>query len=101
MRFAARGGDVGAVDGEADELGGAVGRVLGEGVGLGGGLHTFPTRRSSDLGGVGDGVGVGAVGGQDEGAEIAGAGGHGRVEVVLAVVDISDRNRAEIGRAHV
>ena len=72
-RGADHGGVVGAVDGEADELGGAVGRRHREGVDMGAGAAVGIAAGEELHVGVGDRVGVAAVGGQDEAAEI-GAG---------------------------
>ena len=70
-RGADHGGVVGAVDGEADELGGAVGRRHREGVDMGAGAAVGIAAGEELHVGVGHRVGVAAVGGQDEAAEIA------------------------------
>src|SRR5258707_1263736 len=93
-------GVVGAMDGEADGLGGAVGRRHREGVDMGAGAAIGIGAGEELYGAVGDRIGVAAVGGQAEAAEIAGAVRHGGVEVTLAGVDIADRDRAGRGQRH-
>ena len=93
-RGADHGGVVGAVDGEADELAGAVGGRHREGVDMGAGPAIGSAAGEELHVGVGDRVAVGAVGGQDQGAEVAGRAGDSGLEVSLAGVDIADRNRS-------
>src|SRR4051794_17805802 len=76
-RGADHGGVVGAVDGEADELGGAVGGGDREIVDIGG-EGAVEGKGGEEVGGaVGEGVCVGAVGGEQEAAEIADCAGDG------------------------
>ena len=80
---------ISAVDREADRLSGAVGRRHREGVDMraGDGLRRAVENR----------IGVAAVGGQHEAAEI-GAGADDGLEVALAGVDVADRDRADRGQ---
>ena len=90
-------GVVAAVDGEADELGGAVGGGHREAVDMGAGAAVGGTAGEELHGAVGDRIGVAAVRRQHQAAEIAGRTADGGLEMILAGVDIADRDRADRG----
>ena len=81
---------ISAVDREADRLSGAVGRRHREGVDMraGDGLRRAVENR----------IGVAAVGGQQEAAEIGAGAADDGLEVALAGVDVADRDRADRGQ---
>ena len=69
-------------------LGGAVGGRHRKGVDMGAGAAIGIAAGEELNRAVGDGVGVGAVGGQHQAAEVAGGARHGGLEVVLAGVGV-------------